>query len=105
MGFPAWGTDSKQYKDSEEVKKGHHAKLSHEVIAGAASFEAAKLYEDHVKKNGKPPSHAKAKEVFAGLTGVAATHLFETKGLNAYDKAKVEKDARGHASEHLAKNY
>ncbi|KIL65311.1 hypothetical protein M378DRAFT_162252, partial [Amanita muscaria Koide BX008] len=105
MGFSAWGTDSKQYKDSEEVKKGHHATLSHEVIAGAAAYEAAKLYEDHVKKNGKPPSHEKAKEIFAGLAAVAVTHLFETKGLDAYDKEKVERDARAHASEHLASEY
>ncbi|KIL65563.1 hypothetical protein M378DRAFT_10688 [Amanita muscaria Koide BX008] len=103
MGFAAWGTDSKQYQDSEAVK--HKAHLSHEVIAGAAAYEAAKAYQEHCKKNGKPSSHEKAKDIFAGLAAVAATRLFETKGLDAYDKAKVERDARAHASEHLAREY
>ena len=42
----------------------HEAKLSHELIAAAASYEAAKAYEHHVAKNngGVPPDHAKAKE-------------------------------------------
>jgi hypothetical protein len=30
----------------------HEAKISHELIAAAASYEAAKAYEDHVAENG-----------------------------------------------------
>ena len=41
----------------------HKAKLSHEGLTAAASFYAAKKYEDHVAQNGKPPSHALAKEL------------------------------------------
>jgi hypothetical protein len=58
----------------------HKAKLSHEVLAAAASYEvylsiilsylnqlvpyqAAKAYKKHLEKNGKPVSHAKAKEI------------------------------------------
>ena len=60
----------------------HKAKLSHELIGGAAAFEvrlhvflflfidvlidipqAAKAYQDHCERNGKPESHAKAKEL------------------------------------------
>jgi hypothetical protein len=41
----------------------HKAALSHELIGGAAAYEAAKAYEDHVAANGKPDSHAKAKEI------------------------------------------
>ena len=58
----------------------HKAHLSHELIAAAASYEvyckrlsmiltnsypyqAAKAYENHVKENGKPVSHEKAKEL------------------------------------------
>jgi hypothetical protein len=36
------------YDGSDE----HKAKLSHELIAGAASYEAAKAYEEHVARNG-----------------------------------------------------
>ena len=41
----------------------HQAKLSHEALGAAAAFYAAKKYEDHVAENGKPPSHALAKEL------------------------------------------
>lgn len=30
----------------------HEAKWSHELIGGAAAYEAAKAYEDHVARNG-----------------------------------------------------
>lgn len=41
----------------------HKPELSHELLAGAASFEAAREYEKHVERNGTPPSHAVAKEL------------------------------------------
>lgn len=41
----------------------HKAELSHELIAGAASFEAARAYEKHVAENGQPANHAVAKEL------------------------------------------
>jgi hypothetical protein len=31
----------------------HEAKWSHELIGGAAAYEAAKAYEDHVAENGR----------------------------------------------------
>lgn len=37
----------------EGVQPEHEASFVHELIAGAASFEAAKAYEDHVARNGK----------------------------------------------------
>jgi hypothetical protein len=59
---------------------GHKAKVTHEAIGSAAAFEvwphfsffndvltdilqAAKAYEKHCAANGKPVSHAKAKEI------------------------------------------
>ena len=41
----------------------HKAELSHELLAGAASFYAARKYEEHVAQNGPPPNHAVAKEL------------------------------------------
>lgn len=43
--------------------KTHKSEISHELIAGAASFYAAKKYEEHVAENGPPPNHALAKEL------------------------------------------
>lgn len=34
----------------------HKSKLSHELIGGAAGFEAMKAYEQHCERNGKPES-------------------------------------------------
>ncbi|KAF8693222.1 hypothetical protein AX14_002286 [Amanita brunnescens Koide BX004] len=71
----------------------HKSKLSHELIAAAASYEAAKAYEQHVQANGKPVSHAKAKEILAGLTGAFVDKIVETKGLDYVDKEKAKHHA------------
>lgn len=75
----------------------HEAHLSHELIAGAAAYEAAKSYQNHVAQNGKPVSHAKAKAVIAGLAGAFIDKEIETHGLDFLDKEKVKRQARDHA--------
>lgn len=44
--------------------------------------QAMKAYEDHCAANGKPDSHAKAKEVLAGFAGAFIDREFETKGVS-----------------------
>ncbi|KLO14981.1 hypothetical protein SCHPADRAFT_825489 [Schizopora paradoxa] len=83
----------------------HKAKLSHEVIGGAAAYEAMKAYEDHVAKNGKPDNHAKAKEVLAGLAGAFIDREFESKGLDFIDKEKAKHDAKKRLEEASAQDY
>ncbi|KAJ7732060.1 hypothetical protein DFH07DRAFT_144576 [Mycena maculata] len=68
----------------------HKAKLSHELIAGAASFAAAKMYEDKLEKEGKPVNHKVAKELLAGFAGAYIDRVFETKGLDALDHHKAK---------------
>jgi hypothetical protein len=93
---------------------GHQATVSHELIGGAAAFEvwphfsffideltdilqAAKAYENHCAKNGKPDSHAQAKELLyiclilwerytylryrAGFAGAFIDREVETRGV------------------------
>ncbi|KAK9351520.1 hypothetical protein V1523DRAFT_416549 [Lipomyces doorenjongii] len=72
----------------------HKAKFSHEAIAGAASFEAFKLFEDRQRREGKPVSHAFAKEVLMGLAGAEVDKLIETKGLDFYDRERAKRHAR-----------
>ncbi|KIK64546.1 hypothetical protein GYMLUDRAFT_40052 [Collybiopsis luxurians FD-317 M1] len=82
----------------------HKAELSHELIAGAAAYEAAKAYEKHVAANGKPDSHAKAKEllyVVAAFSGAFIDRIVETKGLDAIDQAKAKHHAKQQAEEAL----
>jgi hypothetical protein len=46
-----------------QVQGDNQASFSHEIIAGAASYEAMKAYENHCNENGDPGSHEKAKEI------------------------------------------
>lgn len=43
--------EAKEHRDA--VYEGQHeGKLSHEIVAGGAAFEAMKLFEDRQRKNG-----------------------------------------------------
>ncbi|KAG0146130.1 hypothetical protein CROQUDRAFT_671328 [Cronartium quercuum f. sp. fusiforme G11] len=101
MGF--FGHESQESKEWQEFNdiqqsgyepERHKAKISHELISGAAAFEAAKAWEDHKKKNGEPEDHAKAKEVAAGLAGVFVDRFVETHGLDFVDRERVKHDAK-----------
>ncbi|KAJ7750667.1 hypothetical protein DFH07DRAFT_544603 [Mycena maculata] len=87
----------------------HEAKLSHELIAGAASFAAAKMYEDKLEKEGKPVDHAFAKRLLAGFAGAYIDRLVETKGLDAWDehkdKARVKEEAQRYYEEKHLQEY
>jgi len=97
MGW--FSDDSDQANAYDQVVNApHKAELSHELIAAAASYEAAKAYEKHVSDNGQPDSHAKAKEILAGFSGAFIDRIVETKGLDFVDREK----AKHHAKEQLA---
>ncbi|KAJ7908386.1 hypothetical protein B0H13DRAFT_2185109 [Mycena leptocephala] len=79
----------------------HKAKTSHELIAAAASFEAAKAYEKHCEENGKPASHALAKELLAGFAGAFVDRMVESKGLDAVEAQKAKHNANKHVEKKL----
>lgn len=64
-----------------QVQEQHKGKFSHELIAGAAGFEAVKAYEDHLRKEGQPVSHSTMKELLAGFAMAEVDKLVETKGV------------------------
>ncbi|OKL61458.1 hypothetical protein UA08_03082 [Talaromyces atroroseus] len=74
----------------------HDPSLVHELIAGAASYEAAKAYENHCAENGQPASHAEAKEIMAGFAGAFVDREVETKGLDFIDAERAKYEARQH---------
>ncbi|GAA5874502.1 hypothetical protein JCM1840_000798 [Sporobolomyces johnsonii] len=98
--------DSEQRKAyTEVVEEGKHkSHLSHELIAGAAAYEAAKQYQEHVDKFGKPASHQKAKDLLAGFAAAASTKLIETKGLDHLDKERAQHAAKEQAEAALARS-
>ncbi|KAI0088443.1 hypothetical protein BDY19DRAFT_198827 [Irpex rosettiformis] len=77
----------------------HKAEVSHELIAGAAAYEAARAYEKHVAANGQPANHAEAKEILAGLAGAFIDREAETRGLDFADREKAKYEARRQAHE------
>ncbi|KIK03211.1 hypothetical protein K443DRAFT_676874 [Laccaria amethystina LaAM-08-1] len=93
---------AKAYDQVNGASKEHKAHLSHELIAAAASYEAAKAYEKHCADNGKPSSHAKAKELLAGFSGAFIDRVVETKGLDFVDKQKAKHHAKEQAESALS---
>ncbi|KAL2070430.1 hypothetical protein VTL71DRAFT_13456 [Oculimacula yallundae] len=91
-----------QYNDASDE---HKAKFSHELIGGAAAYEAAKAYERHVAENGKPDSHAEAKEILAGFAGAFIDREFETRGLDGIDREKAKYEAHKRLNEQVAQDY
>ncbi|KAG0272420.1 hypothetical protein BGZ95_011848 [Linnemannia exigua] len=79
----------------------HHSQWSHELIAGAAAFEAMKSIE-----RGRPEDkHKLTREVFAALAGAEADKLFETHGLDALDRERANLQARQEAEKVFDQNF
>ncbi|KAJ6517299.1 hypothetical protein C8R47DRAFT_1086924 [Mycena vitilis] len=89
-----FGGDSQQKQNFDELNGNKHkADISHELLAGAASFAAAHEYEKHCEKNGKPQSHAEMKELLAGFAGAFIDREVETRGMDQFDKEKAKRAA------------
>jgi len=84
-----------QYNDYQNAEP-HQASITHELIAGAAAFEAAKAYENHKASSGEAPSHTFAKELLAGAAGAFIDREVETRGLDFIDKEKAKREAAKH---------
>jgi hypothetical protein len=97
--FGSDSSASQAYDTYNSTPKKHEGNLTHELLGGAAAYEAAKAYEAHVAKNGKPDSHAKAKEIAAGLIGAFVEKEVETHGASYIDKARAKREAQKHVDE------
>uniref|UniRef100_A0A1D1Z239 Cytochrome P450 71D10 n=1 Tax=Anthurium amnicola TaxID=1678845 RepID=A0A1D1Z239_9ARAE len=88
---------------NEKKHKGH---LSHEIIAGAAAFEAMKAFEKRKEEQtGQKDKHATLKQIFAGLAAAEADKLIETKGLDALDKKQAKEQAAESANKLYDEKY
>ncbi|KAH8808706.1 hypothetical protein F5884DRAFT_858228 [Xylogone sp. PMI_703] len=90
-----WDESERAYDDYHEGN--HEAKFSHELLAGAASFGAMKIFEDRQRREGKPVSHQFAKELLAGIAGAEVDKLAESKGADWIDREKAKRHARENA--------
>ncbi|KAF7313010.1 1 concanamycin induced protein c [Mycena kentingensis (nom. inval.)] len=101
MGFFHHQSEEAQAYE-QVVNAPHKAPLSHELIAAAASYEGP--YEKHCEQNGKPQSHAQAKELMAGFAGAFIDRMVETKGLDFVDKEQAKRDAKKRHEEVVTKD-
>ncbi|KAL3429631.1 hypothetical protein BDV09DRAFT_180065 [Aspergillus tetrazonus] len=94
-----------EFQDLDHTNPEHRAKFSHELIAGAASFEAMKAYENHCEREGKPQSHETAKELLAGFAGAFIDREIETRGLDFVDREEAKRHARRQVEEASRQDY
>ncbi|KAA8647024.1 hypothetical protein EYZ11_000097 [Aspergillus tanneri] len=99
-----WGESEDAHREIYGEQK-HESHFSHELIAGAASFAGMKAWEDHQRKEGKPVSHAFAKEALAGIVGAEVDKLIETKGMDQVDKFKAREHAKKNAERMYVEHY
>jgi len=84
----------------------HKSKISHELIAGAAAFEAMKSYENKRKAEGVGQGdHSRAREIIAALAGAEVDKLVETRGLDFVDKERAKRQAQDHAVQAYDEQY
>ncbi|KAI8332288.1 hypothetical protein BC941DRAFT_437146 [Chlamydoabsidia padenii] len=72
--------------DQEE----HKTEWTHQLLAGAAGFEALHLLNKKKKEEGQEVDHATAKELLAAFAAASVDSFVETKGMDWIDKAKAK---------------
>ena len=75
----------------------HHSNWTHELVAGAAGFEAMKLYERHREREGITEHHSLGKELIAGFAAAEVDRHFEDRGLRHLDRDLARRQARDQA--------
>ncbi|KAI7868876.1 hypothetical protein BDF14DRAFT_1788757 [Spinellus fusiger] len=85
----------------EVPQEEHKAEWTHQLLAGAAAFEAMRLYNKKKAETGGEDQHHLAKELLAGLAGAAVDNIAESKGMDWLDRQK----AKHHAKEEAEKLY
>jgi len=101
FGWDEAHEDYKKCNDDSENKP----ELSHELIAGGASFYAMHEYEEHQRKEGKEVDHGFAKEAIAALAGGEVDRLAETKGADFVDREEAKRQAKQKSGELYDQHY
>ena len=94
-----------QVYGNENPTAEHKSSWTHEIIAGAAGFEAMKAYENHLARTGETPSHSRMKELLAAFAAAEVDKLIETKGLDEIDAEKAKRQAVEQAKHLAAERY
>jgi hypothetical protein len=79
--------------------------VTHEVLAGAAAFEAMRLYERHREREGIPEHHELAKELLAGFVGAEIDKHFENERYGHLNRREARRLAREQADSLMRQQY
>jgi hypothetical protein len=82
-----------QFNDQNHPR--HH--VTHELMAGAAGFEAMHLFEEHQKAEGRPVHHELAKAMLAGFAAAEIDKHFEGELFSHLDQGQAHDYARQQA--------
>jgi hypothetical protein len=77
-----------------------HHEVTHELLAAAVGFEAMRMYEHHLRREGLNPHHALAKELLAGFVAAEIDRHFDRGNYGHLSRHKARKLAHEQA-EHL----
>ncbi|KAF8891521.1 cipC protein [Mucidula mucida] len=84
--------DSKQAEGYDQVLHASaSAKLSPNILAAAAEYEASNAYDTYCKTIGIPDHHSDAMELVIGVSNDFIDDTVKTKGLEALDKDEVHR--------------
>jgi hypothetical protein len=72
--------------------------ITHELIAGAAGFEAMRMYEHHRENEGIPEHHELAKELLAGFATAEVEKHFENGYYDHLDQEQARFQAQQQAN-------
>jgi hypothetical protein len=71
--------------------------ITHELLAGAAGFEAMRMYENHREREGIPEHHELAKELLAGFATAEVEKHFENGYYDHLDREQAALQAQQQA--------
>ncbi|KAB5575945.1 hypothetical protein GE09DRAFT_609810 [Coniochaeta sp. 2T2.1] len=93
--------DGRQARDevynSSSAPQEREGKFSHELLGGAAAFEAMHLFENQQRSKGEAVNHGFAKEMIAAFAGAEVDKLAETKGMDFVDRERAKHHAKQNA--------
>ncbi|KAF7728494.1 hypothetical protein EC973_006047 [Apophysomyces ossiformis] len=99
--WSGWGDKKKEVLNERELNEAHEkvytkkkAKLSHELLAGAAAYEAVKAWERKQQEEGKEVHHATAKKLIASIAAAELVKLFEERGSSSDDEDESKKEEK-----------
>jgi len=96
MGFFDMFGAQNAYDQVYDYDRPRH-EVTHELLAGAAGFEAMRMFEDHREREGIPEHHELAKELIAGFATAEVDKHFERDRYEHLDREQAQWQAQQQA--------